>query len=461
MSRKTSRRGPSEVTRLVAGLGAIGLGLVASSGPSSAQGAADDGGVVFDLTLSQTVEASDNLDLEDPANSGFRSITSLDGSIRSITRSQSFVLGYSAAVELDDDGFTLGDTGVDAMYMRMGPGGELTLDARYFRKEITEEFQGDDLETIIASGTQIDYGYGARLLLGADGPLSLELSARQDEREFDSPDPDAVDFSTVRLSARASARLDPATTARATLNFTEREEDDAANQIESTTTAGLGVTRDLGNASSVSADVNWTRVAITETAIIRETTETTGIGGRLSYDRDLPNGSFTASAEREITENGPIDEFRLGREVEFPASSLFFEAGIVITDGDTVSPLLGVDYERELRDGALNLSVTQTAGVNSDDETVLSTRGNASWLRDINQISSLTAAVGVRNDSTIGGGGTTTRRVDASLTYRRQLTQTADLSAGYEYAIVSETGEADRQSNTLFVTVSQALSARP
>ena len=135
-------------------MGAFGLGLTAPFAAVNAQDAAQDGGVIFELTASQTVRASDNLDLDDPAVSGVRSITGIDGSLSSITREQSFVLGFSVGAELDDDGFELGNTGVDLTYMRMGESGQLTLDARYFQRQIRSEFQGDDLETLITSGTQ-------------------------------------------------------------------------------------------------------------------------------------------------------------------------------------------------------------------------------------------------------------------------------------------------------------------
>ncbi|MEO1240100.1 MAG: hypothetical protein AAFW64_10760 [Pseudomonadota bacterium] len=446
---------------MIAGLGAFGLGLTAPSGVSNAQDAAQEGGVIFELTASQTLRASDNLDIEDPAVSGVRSITGINGSISSITREQSFVLGFAAGAELDNDGFELGNTGVDLTYMRMGESGQLTLDARYFQRQIRSEFQGDDLETLITNGTQTDYGYGAAITLGANRALTLDLSARQDFREFDTTDPDAVNSRTTRASAEVAARIDEATDGRATFSFTEREEDDAANQLTATSRSGLGITRRLGNASTVSADVNWTRVAVTETAITRDTTVTTGIGGRLAFDRDLPNGRFTAALSRQVTEDGPIDELRIGRGIDFPASSLFIEGGVVLTDQDILSPLVGLTYERQLTDGALNFSLTQTAGINGDDETVISTRGASSLRRSINDISSWQASVGVRNDAETVAGGTTTRRIDGSLSYSRDLTRMAGLTAGYQYALISETGQADRQSNTIFVTLSTSLTARP
>ncbi|MEL7026303.1 MAG: hypothetical protein AAGO57_03600, partial [Pseudomonadota bacterium] len=145
MSSYKSRQKTPEFIRYYAGLGAIGIALIAPAGVSNAQGA--DGGVVVDLSLSQTVRASDNEDLEDPAVGEVKSITSLDGSISSITRSQSFILGFSIGAELGNEGFLLDDTGVDAMYVRSSQSAQLELNARYFRKEVTSEITGDDLES--------------------------------------------------------------------------------------------------------------------------------------------------------------------------------------------------------------------------------------------------------------------------------------------------------------------------
>ena len=418
--------------------------------------------MLVDLEVSQSVRASDNLELEDPAVSGVRAITSLDGSVSSITRNQSFVLGFSAGLEIDQGEFELGDTGVDATYTRFGPGAEFELNGSYFRRGITAEFQDDEFENLVGTGTQIDFGYGARLAVGQNAPIGLDIGLRRDEREFESPDPDAVNSVTTRADATITARIDPATTGRATFNFTEKENEDAANQIDATTSYGVGITRDLGNATTVSADVNFERVAITETAMaIRATTVTSGIGGRLAFDRDLPNGNVSASIERRVTQNGPIDELRLGREIEFPASTLFVEAGLVLTNEEDLSPLLGLVYQRDLRDGDLSVSLEQSAGVDGDDNTTLSTRADAALSRDINDISSVSVSLGIRNDTTIGAGGTTTRRIDAGLTYERDLTELTNLRAGYEHARVFETGENERVSNTLFVTVSRSFSARP
>lgn len=450
-----------KMLRFGASLGAIGLLSVAPVTMSRAQSTDEPGGVVLDLAVSQTVSASDNADLTDPAEGEIVGITSLDGSIASITRTRSFTLGFQLGVEYGGiEGFQLGNSGVDLSYMMMGPGSELEVFADYFRRNVTDEIDLDDdpfLEDLtLTTGTRVSYGYGARVLFGADGPLSFAARAAQREIEFDTDDPDAIDTSTLSVSGSVTARLDPATTGRVTASFVETEEDDADNTVETTTSAGIGLTRELGAATTVSVDLDWEEV---RTAAATTEVES-GLGGRLAFDRELPAGSFGASAERDITVNGPIDTFRVNRQFELPASSLGLDAGIVITDGDTVSPLLGVSYERLSPDTVFNLSLTQDADLNGDDETVLNTVGTASIRRDINAVSSIGASLTLSNQDVIGIDDTT-RRVTGSLTYDRALTDDVSLTTGYEHRRIFETGSDERVSNTVFVTVSRSFSRRP
>lgn len=462
MSRKNDRPKRPDFIRRGAVIGAIGLISVAPPIGVSAQDAGpDDGGVIFQLRASQSIRASDNRDLEDPAVGEVFGVTSLTGSIASITRQRSFTLGFEAGVEVGSDGFELGDTGLDLAYLMRGRGSEFEVFADYLRRDVSSEVFEDidgvgDLDLSVTTGTRTTYGYGARALIGADGPLTFALRARRSEVQFDSPDPDATDSRRFVIDGSVSAAMDAATRVRVTGSYSETDDDDALDTFETDTRAGVGITRELGNASTVSADLFWQEIRTTAGA----TTVESGIGGRLAFDRTLPAGSFGVSAEREITVNGTIDELRANRQFVFPASSLGLEAGIVITAGDTVSPLLGLSYERLAPDGNFAVSLTQGATVDADDETVLNTVGTAAYVRNINAVSSYRAAVAVTNQSVIGGGDTT-RRIDGSLTYNRALTEDVSLATGYEHARIFETGTNERTSNTVFVTISRNFSARP
>ena len=448
--------------RLGASLGAIALVAAAPFGVATAQDADPaDGGVLFELTASQTIRASDNYDLEDPADGDVRAITGLEGGVSSVTRSNAFILGFQVGVEVGEEGFELGDTGADLSYMMMGRGSEFEVFADYLsallRGEFVEDAGGAGTGDIfIDDGRRVTYGYGARLLLGEDGPFTFSLQGARRHIQFDSADPDAVDSRSFTLDASFSAAIDAATLLRATAGFVETDEDDAADTLETSTRVGLGITRTLGNATIVSADVDWQEIRTTTVG----TAVTSGIGARLAFDRDLPNGSIGASVERDITTDGTIDEIRLNRQIEFPASELGLEAGIVVTGGDTVSPLLGLTYERLAPDGVLSVSLTQGAALDGDDETALNTVGTAAYQQDINALSSYRASVSVTNQSLIDGGDTT-RRIDGSLVYSRALTDRVSLSTGYEHARIFETGENERISNSVFVTISSILSARP
>ena len=255
-----------------ASLGAIGLVTAAPFGVATAQDADPaDGGVLVELVGSQTVLASDNFDLEDPADGSVVALTGLGGAISSVTRSNAFVLGFQVGLEVDEEGFELGDSGIDLSYMMMGRDSEFELFADYLRSSITTEILEDgDVDFSVTSGTRNTYGYGARLLLGAEGPFTFALEGERRSVEFDSQDPDATDSRSFVLDGSVSAAVDRATVLRVTAGYTETDEDDPADTFETTTSVGLGITRALGNATSVSADINWQEV------------RTTTVGNRLS-----------------------------------------------------------------------------------------------------------------------------------------------------------------------------------
>ncbi len=443
--------------RYGATLGAIGLLSVAPTGILNAQ----DGGVVVEFDVSQTVRASDNPDLTDPAEGEIIGITSFAGSVSTTTRQRSFTLGFDTGLELGEDGFELGDTGVEASYVMRTDGSEFELFGRYRQRNVTTEIFEDldgvgDLDLSVTTGTRVDYRYGARAEFGSNGPLTFNLGVQQRGVDFDTADPDAIDSETLSFSGSVLARVDPATRVGIEATYSETEDDDAANSRETRTTAGVSLTRDLGDATTVSAAVDWQEVESTGATDSSES----GVGGRLSFDRDLPNGSFGATAERDYTVNGTIDEIRLDRDFELRDGSLGLDAGIVITEGDTVSPLLGISYERLAPDGRFDVSIRQGATVNGDNETVLNTVGRASYTREVNEVSSYRAAVSISNQDVIDDNDTT-QRINGSLTYNRSLTEEVRLSTGYEHSRLYETGENERTSNTVFVTISRGFSARP
>lgn len=456
------KRGGLDHLTYVIAAGAFGSVILASGGEAFGQtGLPETGGVTFDFAVGQTLSASDNPDLEDPAEGRLAAITSFSGSISSVTRSRALRLGFGTALELDEDGLVIDTGSVDLSYLMATRTSEFEVFGSYRVRDASSEELVDldgvgDLDLSVTTGTRTQIRYGARLLVGAGTPLRFSLTAQQTEEIFDSTDPDAVDSRTTRLDGLVAAAVDEATEIRAIGSYSRTEDDDVADSAETDTRIGLGATRRLGDASTVSVEVDWQEVR-TEGAT---DTVTSGIGGRIAYGRDLPNGSFGASITRDYTVDGTIDELRVNRELEFPASVLTLEAGAVLTDGDVLSPLLGVTYVRSAPDGEIAVSLVQDAGLDSDDVTVINTVGEASYRREINAVSSLTAAVSVTNQSAVEIDDTT-RRIDASLSYRRALTDDVDLSLGYEHARLFETGTDERSSNTVFVTLSRSFSFRP
>lgn len=450
-----------DILRTCALLGAVGTFAIAPAQFSMAQGVGDEeGGLTLNFTLSQTIEASDNVDLEDPPNGAVLGITRLSGTLESATRSRVLSLGFNTGLEIGDGETVLDDSGVDLSYTMFSASSELEVFGSYDRSDITTETELDpdddgDIDLTVTSGRRDIYTYGARLLTGRDGPLTFRLRGSQRETTFDSADPDAVDSSRLLVTSSLEAALDPATTGRITARYTDTEDDDVANSTETDYTIGVGVTRQLASASSVSLDIDYQNITTTGGT----TTEFSGIGGRLAFNRELPSGRFGASLERDITVDGTIDTLRLSRGFEFPASSLTVDVGAVLTDGSTVTPIAGINYERLAPDSSFNVSLSQEAGI-SDEQTVINTIGSVGYSRTVNAVSSIRADVSLTNQAVVGVDDTT-RRINGTLSYNRQLTEDIDLRLGYEHRRLFETGTDERTANTVFVTLSRTFSARP
>lgn len=447
-----------------AGIGVIGLVSVTLPGAAFGQNAGE-AGVTFDLSLGQTFEATDNASLQDPADGEFRSITSISGDLASTTRSQQLTLGFTLGVELGDDDFELGTTGVDASFTRFGQTSEFGIEGNYFRRRIESatftilDELGDELDITVTEGTRVDYAYGVRYEFGQNAPFTGQLRARQAFREFETDSTAAFDSRSTNLDADFGLELDPATQLTFGTAYSNRDEDDDEDTYREQYDFGLGLGRDLSETDRIAFRGTYRTGDVTSgIGAARSTSDFEGFGGSLSFNRSLRNGEFRVSASRQVNEGGTVDDLRLGRSIDFPAARLDLDGGVILSDGE-VLPAIRVGYTRDAPAGQIRLSLNQRSGLNSDDETVLNTIGSASYNQTINALSSVGLSVSLASQSVVGGDDTT-NRLNAGASYNRTIARDFGLTAGYRYALISETGTDDRSSNTVFVTLSRNFSIR-
>ena len=299
------------------------------------------GGVLVELVGSQTVLASDNFDLEDPADG---SVVALTGPRRGdiqrhpVQRLRSWA--SRSVWRCDEEGFearrfryrpVLHDDG-SRFRVRTLRGLPAQFDNHRNSRRRRCRLLGD-----LRHESGNTYGYGARLLLCAEGPFTFALEGERPVGRirlagFLTRPTRAPSCSTVRCRPPSIGRR----CLRVTAGYTETDEDDPADTFETTTSVGLGITRALGNATSRLGrhqlaggpdPRQWEPTSRTVSAAGWPSTATC---------RTAPLG---ASAERVITVDGGDRRVpRQSHRSSFHASALGLEAGIVITGGDTVSP---------------------------------------------------------------------------------------------------------------------------
>ena len=102
---------------------------------------------------------------------------------------------------------------------------------------------------------------------------------------------------------------------------------------------------------------------------------------------------------------------------------------------------------------SLNQSVTSDALANEQIDTSLS----LGVTQEVTDLSSLSLDASLRDSNELGALGIDSRRVDISLTYRRELERDWDMVGGYRYSHSTQDGTVDRDSNTIFIGLERSL----
>jgi outer membrane receptor for monomeric catechols len=85
---------------------------------------------------------------------------------------------------------------------------------------------------------------------------------------------------------------------------------------------------------------------------------------------------------------------------------------------------------------------------------------NIDYSQAINTVSGWQTSFGFNESENLSVGGTE-RQVNFTISYNRSLTEDWDVIGGYRYRDLQSTTEADRTSNTFFLTLERGFAARP
>ena len=410
------------------------------------------------LSFAQGLEWSDNPDLTVANESGFTTRTDLGFVFNTRTRSESFVFSLSSQLlgEFGDagtDDFEVTNTRARIAYDRENANSSFSTFAFYSETDLGDEavFDEETGSLVIDSGSLERTVVGAGLVLGRDGPFGLEFDARHRRRNYTgTSDPDRSDVEASRLDALARFRLNQTTAVRLSAGISTENEDDATQTERDRNYVGLGIEGENASGLNYFGDVIFDRSE--RTVLGPTTTVEDGVGLQLGVTQDRRNGEIGFELSSRIDDSGRRSTAEVSRSLEFPEGDVEFSLGVVDQEGDDSLRLLGgLQYERALPRGNLTASLVQNA-TTDEGSAVINSRLRLAYDQSINATSGWQASLSYFDSNELGGTDDDSRAT-ASLSYTRDLTENWSMRAGVEHTRITETGAADRSSNTVFFNI--------
>jgi hypothetical protein len=446
----------------------VAAGLTVVAGTAVSQ----EGGLSFTGRFAQSLEFSDNPDFtEDFSGTALTSRTTLGFGLASVTAAQSLALDVGAAwrytLSTSDDEPTregLTDPFIAFAYERNSATALLSFDARYSESDVGNlDFvvDPDSLDLIVVDdGTVARTNLNFGLETGIGAPFGLSVDAGYGRRTyFDTTDPTLVDDETFDIRAVARFRITPTTDANLIGAYIDDREFDTPDGYERRTVRlGAGFDHEISETQRFGFDVTSDTIDTTESGV---TTTEEGYSFILAYDQDLMNGGFSVEASSILENIGTRNSISFSRSLDLPDGGLSLLLGVTNNDTSDVNGLIGVDYTRDLRDGQLTARVRQDVTQSStEDNEFLNRLISIDYSKEVNSVSGWQTSFGY-NESEDLSDGSVDRQTRFEISYRRDLTQDWDVVTGYRYREQRSTDEADRTSNTLFLTLQRDFQGRP
>ena len=423
-------------------------------------GMAQEGGVLLTFGIENRLELAHNESLSVPAEgTDVANATRLSFGLSSETELDrlSFLVSGAAIIEnaAGDSGteFDFGRTAASLEYRREVPSALLELSAS-LRNDDIGSF--DDLAADDESGTQTDYTLAARLETGRTAAVGFALGLEYEATDYqDATDPDLVDFDETRADAAVILRFSEVATGRIGVRYSEREEENAGTTVTETRVTYAGLDYAVSQRLDLSAEVGYAEI---ETEDFDVVDRVTGPDLRLGATYDLPVGTVSARLLVSTDEDDDRREtFEIGRDLETPRDTISARLGVTRADTtgtDVVGLLL---WERALPDGSLAFELGRTVGFDDDDGEIGTSTLSATWLKDINEISSISLDITYeQSDSDVES----IEQLTLGAGYRQRLNQDWNLDTGVGYRIRDD-ADGRARSPSVFVALSREFQVRP
>ena len=427
-----------------------------------AQGRDETGGRRTEITIRQNLEFSDNPDFVVEGDSQLVSLTSLGLNHDRSTGTDTLSFRIGADIELgtgDLDGGAFQDPFLALLFDRDVRHSRIGASLRYRETDVSnsDSTAFTDLDDAILGS---DVGTRQNLTLeisgatGIEGPFGTDFNIRRDQLRYsDTIDTSLLDEDTNTFEGGVTFQFSSRLSLRSFLRYTDRDVDGPSGVDRETTIIGSTLDAQISDILSGNLTLSYDEIEFLGTA--PGTEQGLSISGGLT--RLTPNGSWGLTFSSDVAESGRRDQIRLRRDLELKSGSLGLSFGATHTEGFSTDPLYGIDWTRDLARGSISLSLNQSVTSDALANEQIDTSLSLGVTQEVTDLSSLSLDASLRNSNELGALGIDSRRVDISLTYRRELERDWDMVGGYRYSHSTQDGTADRDSNTIFIGLERSL----
>lgn len=288
----------------------------------------------------------------------------------------------------------------------------------------------DEPTLVLDEGTRASASVALGLEFGRAAPFGGTVSLRHAETRYsDTQSTGLLDSEQESAELRLRFDINPLVTGRTVLSVTDLDRDGGVDTR--TEQMGVGASMAFNKTLTGEFDIGTTRVE-EGGSVPRSVRDGTFYSIGLVQDR--PNGSLSGSLNSNIDENGRRTTLRVDRVLELPEAQLRFGLG-ASRDEDTGStdPLYSVSYNQNLPRGSFSAGLEQSFGTDTQGDETLDTRLRLALSHELTPVSSLSARFSVRDTATGSAFTTDTRQVNVGLDYSHALNRDWALVAGFSH----------------------------
>lgn len=426
----------------------------------------------WDYRFRGEARADDNFNLsDDNVGSGSFLINTLGISNRTSTRVSNFALDLSGHVRVQDiptqsETVRFDDPTIRLNYDRQSRDDILRF--RFFANQVDIAFY----DTLRGSGrlNELDFddtrGEGERQTLTAglsgvvneDAPFTFTYNLSTFQIRYDNnTDPDLNDRSENFASTSFLFDITRTTRAVIDLGYDYRDVDDEQQTLRRRGRVSAGVNAALDQRTTLRFRLGYSEVKTKRQTFDTEDTET-GTIGSFGLVRDLRDGEASLNYVLDLDENGQRDRLTVGRVFQRGTTSYGGTLGITTSEGvDKTRPVGTLFISQELPRAKVGARLTQGVGVDDNSRETVFTRLGVTYEQDFTSDLSFVLDISAGRKFEEQAQNRETRRLNATASVRKALTEQWDLDVGYRHRYRESDDSTTASSNAVFAAIVRDL----